>query len=124
MVHEKAPTTKENLLTAVWERWNHFDEEYCFRVGKSLPEITETIIKVREGELSINSNFFVNELHHFSPNIRLFHNIFLCMAWEENTIRLIIWSRLFKEYFMKQKWSIIKWNIVCFLSIISLFTAK
>ena len=37
MIHEKVLLTKE-LLTTIWERWNHFDKE-------SMPERIKTVIK-------------------------------------------------------------------------------
>ena len=30
-VLEKAPFNKVDLLTAIRESWNHFEEEYCFK---------------------------------------------------------------------------------------------
>ena len=29
---------KEDLLTVIQESWNHFDEEYCFKLVKSMPK--------------------------------------------------------------------------------------
>ena len=28
----KATSTKEDLLSAIWESWNHFNKEYCFKL--------------------------------------------------------------------------------------------
>lgn len=69
MVHENVPSTKEGLLTAIWEDLNHFDKEYCFKLMKSTPGRIKPVIKPQRevGEqLSINSNFFLNEFYNFS----------------------------------------------------------
>ena len=42
---------EKNLLTAIWESWNHFDTENFFKLVKSIPE--RTVIKTR-GEITMN----------------------------------------------------------------------
>ena len=34
MVYEKAPYSKEDLLTTIQSSWNHFDKEFCFKLVK------------------------------------------------------------------------------------------
>ena len=49
MVHEKAPFTKEGLLTVIQERGNHFDYEYWFKLEKFIPERIKADIKPQRG---------------------------------------------------------------------------
>ena len=44
MVHDKAPSVKEDLLTAIQVSWNHFDKEYCFK----RPEVIMAVTKAQE----------------------------------------------------------------------------
>ena len=46
-MHEKAPSTKEDLLTVIWESWNHFDKKkrYCFKLAEYMPERITIVIK-------------------------------------------------------------------------------
>lgn len=45
MVNEKVPFSKNYLLTAIHESWNHFDKEHCFKLLKYMPERIKTVIK-------------------------------------------------------------------------------
>ena len=47
MAHEKALSTKEDLLTAISESWNNFDKEYCFKLVNTIPERIKTVIKAQ-----------------------------------------------------------------------------
>ena len=39
MLYEKASSTKEDLLTAIRESWNHSAKECCFKFVKSMKEL-------------------------------------------------------------------------------------
>ena len=45
MILEKEPSTKEDLLKTILAMWNHFDEEYCFKFVKFMPERVTADIK-------------------------------------------------------------------------------
>ena len=47
MVNVKAPSTKEDLLTAIQESWNHFDKEYCFKLMKSMSKRIKAVMKIQ-----------------------------------------------------------------------------
>ena len=47
---KKAPSTKEDLLTDVWESWNHFDKEYGFKLVNFTPERIKAVIIAQRGE--------------------------------------------------------------------------
>ena len=65
-VHEKTLSMKD-LLTAVWERWDHFDKEYCFESVKSTSEKIMDIRKTpgRVQRINFTSFFFYNEFYIF-----------------------------------------------------------
>ena len=70
MAHGKVPATKENLLTAIRESWNHFDKEYYFELVKSMPERIKVVKKAQRGE----TNTIFCQWIPFFPNIGFFHN--------------------------------------------------
>ena len=51
MDHEEAPFIREYILTTIQESWNHFEKEYCFKLGKSQPKRIKNILKA-QGEVS------------------------------------------------------------------------
>ena len=59
--------------------WNHFEKEFCFKLGKSIPERTTAVMK--EGQSSFFVVFVfvgggVSEFHNFFLGFGLFHYIF------------------------------------------------
>ena len=40
---------QKNLLNAIWKSWNYFDQEYCFKLLKSMSERIKAVIKARGG---------------------------------------------------------------------------
>ena len=51
MVHEKAPSTKEDVIIAIRESSNYFDKEYCIELVKFMPETIKATIKSRGGAI-------------------------------------------------------------------------
>uniref|UniRef100_A0A3Q2ZWT6 Transposase Tc1-like domain-containing protein n=1 Tax=Kryptolebias marmoratus TaxID=37003 RepID=A0A3Q2ZWT6_KRYMA len=49
MVHDKAPTCKADLATAIRERWSQIAEEYRLSLIKSMPQRLQAVIKARGG---------------------------------------------------------------------------
>ena len=49
MVHDKAPTCKADLTTAIRESWSQIDEEYCLSLIKSMPQRLQAVTKARGG---------------------------------------------------------------------------
>lgn len=49
MVHDKAPTCKADLATAIRQRWRQTDEVYCLSLVKSMPQRIQAVIKARGG---------------------------------------------------------------------------
>jgi DDE superfamily endonuclease len=49
MVHDKAPTCKADLATAIRESWSQIGEEYCLSLIKSMPQRLQAVIKARGG---------------------------------------------------------------------------
>ena len=47
-IDKKAPSTKKDLLTVIWESWNNFDLEYWFKLVKSMLERIKALIKAQE----------------------------------------------------------------------------
>ena len=43
LVNKNSPSTKEDLLTAIWESWNDFNKEYHFQLMNSLNEKIEAV---------------------------------------------------------------------------------
>ena len=73
-IHNEALSTKE-------ERWNHFDEEYGFKLMKFMSERIKAVIKVL-------IRFFVSEFNNSYLNIEQYHNIFPSMSWKNYTNNL------------------------------------
>ena len=71
-IHEKAPSTREYLLTAIWESWNHFTKGNCFKLEQSKSSNNERQLSIDSYFLSMNSIV--------SLNIGLFHKIFFYMV--------------------------------------------
>ena len=59
IVHEKAPSTKEVLLTTLWESWNQFEFAYCCLFIFDIQEIKELFLKITEFFCEIKSLFSV-----------------------------------------------------------------
>ena len=66
MVHEKSPSTYEDLSIAIKEYWNHFDKESYFKFGKFLPW-NSCHKSTKKGNYVLI--YFVNEVHNFFLNI-------------------------------------------------------
>ena len=49
MVDKKVLSTKEDLLTAIWESWNFFDKEYFTKLMKPMLERIKAVIKAWGG---------------------------------------------------------------------------
>ncbi len=49
LVHDKAPSCKADLSTAIQQSWNQLDEAYCFSLVKSMPQRIQAVIKARGG---------------------------------------------------------------------------
>uniref|UniRef100_A0A3Q2ZAS5 Tc1-like transposase DDE domain-containing protein n=1 Tax=Kryptolebias marmoratus TaxID=37003 RepID=A0A3Q2ZAS5_KRYMA len=49
MVHDKAPTCKADLATAIRESWSQIAEQYCLSLIKSMPQRLQAVIKARGG---------------------------------------------------------------------------
>ena len=49
MVHDKAPTCKADLATAIRQSWRQIDEVYCLSLVKSMPQRIQAVIKARGG---------------------------------------------------------------------------
>ncbi|CAJ0922248.1 unnamed protein product [Ranitomeya imitator] len=47
MVHDKAPTCKTDLATAIRESWSQIDEDYCLTIINSMPQRLQALIKAR-----------------------------------------------------------------------------
>ena len=56
IVREKAPSIKD-LLTAIWEGWNKFDEECGFKLDKCAPERIMTVKNSRGVKATTYSMF-------------------------------------------------------------------
>uniref|UniRef100_A0A8C5EQQ3 Tc1-like transposase DDE domain-containing protein n=1 Tax=Gouania willdenowi TaxID=441366 RepID=A0A8C5EQQ3_GOUWI len=51
MAHDKAPSCKADLATAIRESWNRIDEGYCLSLVKFMPQRPQAVIKTRGGAL-------------------------------------------------------------------------
>ncbi|KAF7709014.1 hypothetical protein HF521_018071 [Silurus meridionalis] len=49
MVHDKAPTCKADLATAIRQSWRQIDEVYCLSLAESMPQRIQAVIKARGG---------------------------------------------------------------------------
>ena len=49
IVHDKAPSCKADLSTAIGESWNQLDEEYCCSLLKFLSQRIQAVIKAQGG---------------------------------------------------------------------------
>uniref|UniRef100_A0AAQ5ZG07 Tc1-like transposase DDE domain-containing protein n=1 Tax=Amphiprion ocellaris TaxID=80972 RepID=A0AAQ5ZG07_AMPOC len=47
IVHDKAPTCKADLATAIRESWSQTDEENCLSLVKSMPQRLQAVRKAR-----------------------------------------------------------------------------
>ncbi|CAJ0964526.1 unnamed protein product [Ranitomeya imitator] len=99
MVHDKDPTCKADLATAIRERWSQIDEDSCVTLIKSMPQRLQAVIKARVGKTSLITRFMYDSFDNTYQATIGIDFLSKTMYLEDRTVRLQLWDTAGQERF-------------------------